>query len=185
MPPKTKISREMIIEAAFRVIREQGHEQLNVRTVAEVLGCSTQPVMYNFKTVEALRAEAYRMADEFHSEYISPKGEGNPLLELGMNYTRFGYEEKNLFRFLFQANEFAGKNMMDLVADPAASDMVGMVAAAVGCSTEEARKLFVSLFASAHGIASLLANNAMAYETELFRGVLANAFRSADQEEKQ
>ena len=51
MPPKAKITRDMIIEAGIKVVREKGAESLNVRQVAAVLGCSTQPVMYHFSTV--------------------------------------------------------------------------------------------------------------------------------------
>lgn len=170
----------MIIDAAFEIIRTQGHEQMNARTIARKLNCSTQPVMYHFKTVEEIRTEAYRTADEFHSEYIAPKGERglDPLMELGLNYIRFGYEEKNLFRFLFQTNSFGGQTMMNLVSAPEAAGMLQMVSARTGCSQEEAKDAFFRLFVSAHGIAGLLANNAMEYEEDTFRGVLLNTYRS-------
>lgn len=48
MPPKAKITKNMIIDAAFQVVREAGVESINARTVAERLNCSTQPVMYHF-----------------------------------------------------------------------------------------------------------------------------------------
>lgn len=177
MPPKAKIDRQMILNAALKVIREQGHAQMNVRSIAQVLGCSTQPVLYHFKTIEEIRLEAYRMADALHSDFLTPKGEGNPLLELGLNYIRFGYEEKNLFRFLFQTNGLGGRSMGNLISDPAAAELIGMVSAVMQCSTEDARAAFFQLFVTAHGIASLLANNAMEYEEETFRTVLENACR--------
>lgn len=49
MPPKAKITKEMIINAAFDIARTEGAEQINARTVSQKLGCSTQPVMYNFQ----------------------------------------------------------------------------------------------------------------------------------------
>ena len=55
MPPKAKITREMIIDAGFEVAREFGIEAVNARTVSEKLGCSTQPVMYHFKTIEDMK----------------------------------------------------------------------------------------------------------------------------------
>ena len=57
MPPKPKINRQMILDAAFEIVREQGHEMVNARTIAEKLKCSTQPVMYHFKTMEEIRKE--------------------------------------------------------------------------------------------------------------------------------
>ena len=46
MPPKAKITREMIVDAAFAIAREAGAETINARTVAERLKCSTQPVLF-------------------------------------------------------------------------------------------------------------------------------------------
>ena len=101
MPPKVKITKEMIENASFEVIRERGHENLSARTIAEYLKCSTQPVLYSFRTVDEIREAAYGIADRYHTEFIMPKETDEiPILALGLNYVRFGQEEKNLFRFL-------------------------------------------------------------------------------------
>ena len=55
MPPKVKITKQMIEEASFELIRANGHENLNARAISEHLGCSTQPVLYAFKTVDEIR----------------------------------------------------------------------------------------------------------------------------------
>lgn len=180
MPPKPKINKQMILDASFEIVREQGHELINARTIAEKLGCSTQPVMYNFKTIEEIREETYKMADEYHTGFIMPKGDNgyDPLLELGLNYIRFGYEEKNLFRFLFQTNSFAGLNVQALMSDPGIGEMLRMVMAGFGCTKKEAQDVFFNLFISAHGIASLLANNAMEYEEDSFRRALENMYNN-------
>ena len=39
MPPKSKITRDMVIDAAFEVAREAGGENINARTVAKKLNC--------------------------------------------------------------------------------------------------------------------------------------------------
>ena len=59
MPPKVKITKKMVADASFEVVRANGHENLNARTISEYLGCSTQPVLYTFKTVDEIR-EAIR-----------------------------------------------------------------------------------------------------------------------------
>ena len=48
MPAKAKVTKEMIVDAAFAIAREAGVERINARTVSERLHCSTQPVMYHF-----------------------------------------------------------------------------------------------------------------------------------------
>ena len=55
MPPKVKITKEMIRDSAFEIARSEGAENINARAVSKKLGCSTQPVMYHFKTIEELK----------------------------------------------------------------------------------------------------------------------------------
>ena len=72
--PKAKVTRDMVVEAAFAVARAAGAEQVNARTVSEKLGCSTQPVMYHFATIEALKRAVYAKADRYHSDYLMKIG---------------------------------------------------------------------------------------------------------------
>lgn len=178
MPPRVKITRQMILDAAFAVVRESGHGSLNARAVAQRLGCSTQPVLYSFKTVDEIREAVYALADAYHTERIMP-GEGaagNPLLAMGLNYVRFGYEEKNLFRFLFQTDKFGGMDISALLADEAINGILDVVSAGMGVGREEARELFLTFFAIAHGLASLLANNSMEYDEAQCQRLLENVF---------
>lgn len=191
MAPKVKITRQMVADAAFGVIRAHGHEDLNARSIAERLGCSTQPVLYSFRTVDEIREAAYEIADAYHTEFIMPKGtEEDPMLALGLNYVRFGQEEKNLFRFLFQTDKFGGKDIGALMSDPGLSGILEIMAAGLGTDPEEARKMFLTFFCAAHGLASLLANNSMEYDEERCREMLENVFfgmmaaRKGNQDEK-
>ncbi|MBR2303695.1 MAG: TetR/AcrR family transcriptional regulator, partial [Ruminococcus sp.] len=65
MPPKPKITKDMVIEAGFKIVRSEGEQALNVRRVASELGCSTKPVMYHFSTVNELKTAVYEYADNF------------------------------------------------------------------------------------------------------------------------
>lgn len=60
MPAKAKVTKEMIIDVAFEIARESGAENINARTVAERLHCSTQPVMYHFSTIDELKRQLMR-----------------------------------------------------------------------------------------------------------------------------
>ena len=144
MPPKAKINKEMILDAAVAIVREQGHEMINARTIAERLGCSTQPVLYHFKTIDEIREAVYKTVEEYHGSYIRPKGDRGlaPLLELGLNYIRFGHEEKNFFRFLFQTDTFAGLDSNDLMSNEGLTETLSMVAGESGCSIEDAKEIF-------------------------------------------
>lgn len=177
MAPKVKVTKEMVANASFEVIKANGHENLNVRTISEYLGCSTQPVLYSFRTVDEIREAAYAIADRYHSEYILPKeADENPMLALGLNYVRFGHEEKNLFRFLFQTNKFGGKDIGALMGDPELSGILDIMANGLKVDKEQAREIFLTFFCVAHGLASLLANNSMEYDEEQCKKMLTNVF---------
>ena len=60
----------MIINAAIEVAKESGYENINARTVSEQLHCSTQPVMYHFSTIDAMKRAVYAKVDHLHSTYL-------------------------------------------------------------------------------------------------------------------
>ena len=104
MPPRAKITKEMIVDAAFAVARASGMENINARTVSQRLGCSTQPVLWHFKTIADIKKAAYEKADRFHTESVLNMHGGDPMKDIGLNYIRFAATEKNLFRFIFQSD---------------------------------------------------------------------------------
>ena len=55
MPKKPTTTKEAMIDGAFRLIREHGYEALTVRNLASFLGCSTQPIMYQFPDTDILK----------------------------------------------------------------------------------------------------------------------------------
>ena len=165
MPPKSRITREMILDATFAICREQGAEQLSVRAVAARLGCSTQPVMYHFDRVEDLRRAVWGRADEYQTAYLMHLPEdGDPLLAIGLNYVRFAAEEKRLFRFLSQSDFYAGQSITALADAPELSPVLDVMQREAGLTADQARRVCRTLAMLVHGCASLLANNAMAYD---------------------
>lgn len=44
MPRSTIIAQEVIIEAAFELVRKEGFEVLSAQNIAKQIGCSTQPI---------------------------------------------------------------------------------------------------------------------------------------------
>lgn len=181
MPPKPKVTRDDIVAAAFELVRAQGHENLNTRSLASALGCSTQPLLYWFASMEEIRRETYVAADGFHTGFIMEGLEhaDDPLLALGINYVRFGYEEPHLFRFLFQTDGLGAQDIGALLDGPDLGQMIGIVAQEVGISESDARTVFLSLFIAAHGYASLLANNAISFDEEIVSMALTSAYMGA------
>lgn len=169
MPKKPTTTKDAIIEGAIQLIREKGHESLTARSLAAFLGCSTQPVMYQFPNLDTLKDLTYQKVDEYHSEYILAGGD---LLGMGLQYIRFAEEEPQLFRFLFQSGRFSGFSMEDLIRSPETADILAAVSEEEGLTTDDAAAFFEPLAALVHGYASMIANNAMKYDPDAIRKAL-------------
>lgn len=181
MPPKARITEEMIVTAAFEIARTEGAEGINVRGIAQKLGCSTQPVLYCFSTISEIKNAAYARADQFHSEYITsiPEDAESPILAIGLNYIRFAAEEKPLFRFIFQSDGFPKNNLDGLIDNEGLAPVMSALGQSAGVGGERAKEIFLSVFLTAHGYASLLANNSMEYDEKTAALLLKKAMAGA------
>ena len=79
MTRKATISREMILEAALKILIRDGYAAVNVKTIAKELGCSTQPVVWHFENMEGLRAAL----SEYAREYAARKALSDSRNKLG------------------------------------------------------------------------------------------------------
>lgn len=181
MSAKAKVTKEMIVDAAFDIARESGADNINARTASEKLRCSTQPVMYHFATIEELKRAVYERADRYHSEYImnmrpSPDG---VMLGIGMNYIRFAIEEPHLFRFLFQSNFFNGSTLPQLIDAEELLPVLSAMQGALNIGMEQTKQVFLTVFLFAHGYASIIANNALKLDDAVIASRLEQAYKGA------
>jgi len=181
MPPRAKITKDMVINAAFEVTREAGGENINARTVAKKLNCSTQPVMYHFATIEELKQAVYAKLDWYHTEYLMNISETQKdvMLGIGINYIRFAVEEPNLFRFLFQSGFAVENNLLEMIDSEELKPVISAMQEAMKFDLEQTKKVFLSIALFAHGYASIIANNGLEYDEETVSAHLESAFRGA------
>lgn len=181
MPPKAKITREMIVDAAFEIVRTVGAEEMNARTVAKKLGCSTQPVMSHFATIGELKRAVYEKVDMFHTEYITGfEAERRDIMrQLGLRYIRFAAEESNLFRFLFQSNLVTGRSIAEMIDAEEAAPIAGLMSKAMGLDMLRTKQVFLSVAMFAHGYASMIANNTVEYDENVILTHLALVYKGA------
>lgn len=192
MPPKAKITKEMIVDVAFGIIQREGVDKVTARSISQQLNCSTQPVLYHFATVEDIKKAVYKKADEYHSDYIMnmENDYGDPMLTMGMNYIDFARKERNIFQFLFQSNEFSGASILDLLQTEEILPFLAMLQQELELALEEVKEVFSTLFIFVHGYASLYANNTMIYDEANVISAIENVFEGAicvlkgDQNEK-
>ena len=160
--PKAKVTRDMVIEAAFAVARTVGAEQINARTVSQELGCSTQPVMYHFATIEALKRAVYAKADRYHSDYLM-ETEDVPL-GIGLNYIRFAIEEPHLFRFLFQSGFAVEGSLPEMLDSADLEPILAAMQGVLGLGAGQTKEVFLTVALFTHGYASIIANNRLEFD---------------------
>ena len=181
MPPRAKITKDMVVDAAFEVARKTGAENINARTVSNELNCSTQPVMYHFETIETLKRAAYKKTDKYHTEYLMniPETQEDVLLRIGLNYIRFAVEEPNLFRFLFQSGFAAGHSLIEMINSEELMPVLSVMQKAMDINIEQTKEVFVTLALSVHGYASFIANNLLEYDETLITIHLEKVYTGA------
>ena len=100
--PTQKITREMIVEAAFELAREQGMEAVQVKAVAAALGCSVQPVYGYCGSMEGLKELVTERAGRELREYVEARLDpADRFASLGRAYAAFAKEEPHLYRLWF------------------------------------------------------------------------------------
>ena len=180
MPPTTRVTESMIIDAATEVVRQKGFESINARTVSEQLGCSTQPVMYHFSTIDNLKRAVYRHVDQLHTQYLmNTPPERDPILGIGLNYIRFAVDEPQLFRFLFQSGYAEENSLLEMVDSQELIPVLSAMMEGAGLSLDETKGVFITVALFAHGYASIIVNNHLEFDEKLIAKHLEHAWNGA------
>ncbi len=180
MPPKAKITKEMVIDAAFEVARAGGAENINARTVSKKLGCSTQPVMYHFAKIEDMKRAVYEKLCWFHTEYLmNVNSQENVMLGIGLNYIRFAVEESNLFRFLFQSGFAVESSVLQMIDAEDLKPVISAMQEEMKLNEEQTKEVFLTLAMFVHGYASIIANNSLEFEETVVAAHLERVYLGA------
>lgn len=173
MPKTTTITKEIIIETAFEMVRKEGFSVLSARNIAKQIGCSTQPIYWTYKNMDELKTEICQKALQLLKNTIYEyKKTGNPFLDLGLGYVRMAHAEPALFKAFYMDN-IMQVEMTDIFVEH--QEVVEIMK-----NSEEYQKMsdkginnFVAkAWMLAHGIASLVATGMFVYDEEKILEIL-------------
>lgn len=177
MPPKVKIAREDIIDAAVELVRSRGAEGINARTLAAALGCSTQPIFSNFETMEDLRFAVVQRADSLFQAYMQREieaGEYPAYKASGMAYIRFAKEEKELFKLLYMRDRTLEQEAGESAVN---QQMETLVQSNTGLEGAENRLFHLEMWTCVHGIATMFATDFLDLDWELVSKMLTDVYQ--------
>lgn len=160
MAPKQKITKEIILEAAFQITREKGFENVNTRNLAKQLGCSTQPIYSQYSNMDELKKEFHRYAATHFDEYALESLRCDDYFKkLGRLYINFAKNESNLFKLLFMSELLGLKSFSDMYTDEDNLEVAKMLSEDLDLSLEIAKNLYMKVWIFNHGVASMIATN--------------------------
>lgn len=161
MTRKATISREMILEAALKILIRDGYAAVNVKTIAKELGCSTQPVVWHFENMEGLRSALSEYAREYAArKAVSDSRNKIESFEfLGRSYVKMALKEPNLFKFLYLGESPMGKpyDLKGIARDKKNKEMISKIAEQTRLNEEQVIRFVRNTLIYSHGIATMVA----------------------------
>ncbi|MFN3199554.1 MAG: TetR/AcrR family transcriptional regulator [Bradymonadia bacterium] len=101
MPPKTRYTREVVLDAALKVVRDTGIRGMSARSIAKALGASTAPVLAAFENMQALtEAVVAALIDELLAAVDATEAT-DPIRGAVFAMARFTANRRNEYEALF------------------------------------------------------------------------------------
>ena len=180
MPTKIRISKDMILDAAFEIVRKDGIEKLSNRDLANKLKCSIRPIYYQFENVEEMQKELYIKIEQYFYEFLlNNMVEGIPQYkQIGINYIRFAKREKQLFQTLFMnstgltPDAFVSKDGEDY------KEIEKLIKISTNLKEEEIKDFHTKMWIFCHGIATLVASGTVKLTDSQIQKLLSYEFQA-------
>ncbi|WP_029322144.1 TetR/AcrR family transcriptional regulator [Butyrivibrio sp. AE3004] len=153
MSRKATITQEEIVNAAFKITKKEGFDQITSRRLAAAAGCSTQPIFRIYDNMDELKKDVVLKAVEAFEVFcrnIEAKHD-TPFVDLGLSYITFAQKNPNLFKLLFISTDTnEGVSMYDIV-NGADENVVREVSKARDQGVPDAEQLFMKMWIFIHG----------------------------------
>lgn len=115
MPPSTKITREMILKTGYELVKISGIESVNSRSIAKMLGCSTQPIFSQFPGMEELRRGIHDVAcQKFEQDVLFYADSDSFMLRSYLEVINLAKNQKNIFKLIYLSEYCIGENFLNI-----------------------------------------------------------------------
>ena len=180
MPRQVRISKERILEAALGILIRDGFCAVNIKSVANELSCSTQPIAWQFKKMENMREALAQEAVAYANQKLSPLSVNaiEAFWQLGKSYIDLAFDTPNLFRFLYmgESQQYLRGGLGSILTDKGNAALIERLAK-LGASEEQAGEVFQRMVLYTHGIVSLVVAGVLdCTRKQAYESVLGFAF---------
>lgn len=159
MPPKQKITKDMLLEHAFQIAKEQGIMSVTSRSVAKSIGCSIQPVFSQFPTMEELRQATFEYAcNKLMQEILEHQEKPDFMTKTNIWMLNLARNEPNLFELLYLSDSFSSSNIWDVKMKwECNKKMMSAMEQRYQLTEAECKDIFLRGFFMLFGIAAMIA----------------------------
>lgn len=161
MARKTQISKEIILEAALKMLIRDGYSAINIKTLSKEIGCSTQPLVWHFENMDGLRKALAEYALNYANEKMRSNTNGmEAFANVGMSYIEIAIEQPRLFSYLYMSGEsgFIAGNLDVFTTADENSLMVEQIALQLKIPREKVSAFYRDMMIYTHGLASFIAS---------------------------
>lgn len=121
MSATKKITKDMIVDAALEIFRAEGFDAVTSRRVAFKLGCSTQPIYFEYKNMDELKNDIVKKVvgqlNEIFSS-VSNEGKEDPdefvYRSFGLSFLKFVQADPFVFRQIYIVDGKIGRQIDNL-----------------------------------------------------------------------
>lgn len=154
--PKQKITKDMVVDAAFQIARNLGMEYVLVKNIADKIGCSVQPIYSYCHNMEGLKAEVVDKANRFVKDYVAARLNRNDLFRsTGQAYIKLTEEEPHIFKIFILHERKGISSLAELYQSEANPEMAGFIADQLNISPAQATMLHLHMLIYTIGIGTI------------------------------
>ena len=180
MPTTIRITKEMILNAAFDITRNEGIEKLSNREIAKKMNCSIRPIYYQFKNSEELYKALYNKINSYFYDFIMKNivDDIPHYKQIGINYIKFAQEETNLFKVLFMS---PSRNLPNTFVETDKTGFAGVIDAiklSTHLSEKDIKIFHTKMWIFVHGIATLTVSRSFKFTDEQIKDLLSQEFQA-------
>lgn len=177
MARRKEISKDKILDTAYKMAVKDGLEGLTARSIAKAGHFSTQPLYLEFDNMGDLRAQVLkRISKELRTSTLQQKYTGEPLIDLDLSYIDFAKTHVNLFRAMFVDGKFGSKviadTLMDLGVEKFKEQYSDTGYSDTGYDADKIHDIVIANWISTTGMAALVVNEIASFSQNQIVNVL-------------
>ena len=177
MPKEVQFTKEEVVRVGYEIVKEEGFEGINARKIGRRLHSSVSPIFYHFKNMEELKGEIYKkIVNTYHEYMLSGEEKEKSYKQMGLSYIQFAKDYPVFFKIMLM-----GKTVLNaenfVMADKISEEIIKQGQVLTGLTGEEQKKFHIKVWIFTHGIASLVATDAVDFSKEEIEQLLENTVR--------